>query len=240
MEKIGYPDRNSVTWPVAIAVFFSSTMLVPTDTAATQPLQPPSITGELPPPISAHKPVPELSLSEEKLLLNQVIRNIKAEQERLKQEAEARQKAQEEASRLKAAKARASKTVSRKLDYQVATSSDLLNYALSFQGVPYRWGGTNPETGLDCSGYTQLVFRKFGVNLPRTSAMQFRVGIGIARSGLLPGDLVFFSTNGAGASHVGIYLGDGKFISSTTRGVRVQDINDNYWGRYYRGARRVL
>ncbi|HZW83286.1 MAG TPA: NlpC/P60 family protein [Candidatus Deferrimicrobium sp.] len=245
MGKIGYQERNSMTLPVAMAVIFSGTMLLPADAAPSQNLQPPSLTCELPPLVMASPTEPELSWTEERSMIYRVMKEVKAEQEKLEQqkleqEAKVRQEAIKATSKLKAAKVRAPKTVSRNMTTLPSLAGNtMLNYALSFKGVPYRYGGTNPATGLDCSAFTQLVFASSGVELPRTASMQFRMGEGIAQSGLQPGDLVFFSTNGPGASHVGIFLGEGQFISTTNKGVSVQDMNDNYWGKYYRGARRV-
>jgi cell wall-associated NlpC family hydrolase len=239
--KIGCQDRNNMTLPVVMAVMFSGTMLLPADAAPSQIPQPPSLTCELPPLVIASPTEPELSWTEERSMIYRVMKEVKAEQEKLEQEAKARQEVIKANSKLKAAKARAPKIVSRNMS-TLSTSLDgntMLNYALSFRGVPYKYGGTNPATGLDCSAFTQMVFANSGVKLPRTAAMQFRMGEGIAKSGLQPGDLVFFSTNGPGASHVGIFLGEGQFISTTNKGVSVQDMNDNYWGKYYRGARRV-
>jgi cell wall-associated NlpC family hydrolase len=239
--KIGCQDRNNMTLPVVMAVMFSGTMLLPADAAPSQIPQPPSLTCELPPLVIASPTEPELSWTEERSMIYRVMKEVKAEQEKLEQEAKARQEANKATSKLKAAKVRAPKTVSRNMS-TLSLSLDgntMLNYALSFRGVPYKYGGTNPATGLDCSAFTQMVFANSGVKLPRTAAMQFRMGEGIAKSGLQPGDLVFFSTNGPGASHVGIFLGEGQFISTTNKGVSVQDMNDNYWGKYYRGARRV-
>lgn len=108
-------------------------------------------------------------------------------------------------------------------------------------GVSYRYGGTTPA-GFDCSGFVQYVFRKNGISLPRTSYDQFKAGKSIAKSELKPGDLVFFNTYGSGASHVGIYAGNAKFIhASTTKGVTYDSLNDPYyWSKKFIGARRVL
>jgi lipoprotein Spr len=83
--------------------------------------------------------------------------------------------------------------------------------ALDWLGVPYKWGGQT-KIGVDCSAMVQKVFKENGITLPRTSFEQFRTGIGIAKASLKKGDLVFFSTAGAGASHVGIFIGEGQFI----------------------------
>jgi cell wall-associated NlpC family hydrolase len=110
----------------------------------------------------------------------------------------------------------------------------------SFQyiGVPYVFGGTTPS-GFDCSGFVRYVYANAGVSLPRAADEQFESGYAV--SNLQPGDLVFFSTYTYGASHSGIYLGNGKFISATSSsGVRIDNLYDGYWGSCYIGARRVL
>lgn len=129
--------------------------------------------------------------------------------------------------------------VSRGRSQDIAVSR-ILAMAARFQGVPYLWGGTTPD-GFDCSGYTQYVFAQNGISLPRTADAQFEVGLPVTRSQLQPGDLVFFTTYEPGASHNGIYLGDGRFISaSSSRGVAVDRLDSSYWGQRYIGARRVV
>ncbi|CAA7602569.1 NlpC/P60 family [Acididesulfobacillus acetoxydans] len=115
----------------------------------------------------------------------------------------------------------------------------LIQHALTWLGVPYAWGGES-RTGIDCSAFTQKAFAFVGIHLARTTYEQFREGVGVARSCLIPGDLVFFSTGGPGASHVGIYLGGGEFVSATRRQVEIQPLADPYWVKAYRGGRRVL
>lgn len=124
---------------------------------------------------------------------------------------------------------------------EAASPSDLTKTALSYIGAPYKYGGTSITYGIDCSAYTQLVFSKLGVNLNRSSAGQYSQGTAVAKSNLQTGDLVFFNTSGRGISHVGIYIGSGKFVSATTsRGVAVDSIYDPYyWGNKYVGAKRV-
>ena len=117
--------------------------------------------------------------------------------------------------------------------------ANLLAAARSWLGVPYAWGGET-RTGVDCSALVQIVYRTIGIDLPRSSYEQFRVGVGIPQNQLQSGDLVFFSTNGPGASHVGIYLGDGLFISATRRQVEIQSLTLAYWQNAYRGSRRIV
>jgi lipoprotein Spr len=110
---------------------------------------------------------------------------------------------------------------------------------LSWQGISYKWGGRT-KAGVDCSGLVQRVFRENGIQLPRSSYEQFRVGVGIPKAKLETCDLVFFNTNGSGASHVGIYLGNGQFISATKNCVEIQSLDEPYWAKTYRGSRRVI
>ena len=117
---------------------------------------------------------------------------------------------------------------------------EILTYANTFTGVPYKFGGTTPA-GFDCSGYIRHVFQKVGVQLPRQADEQYTVGKKGEKQNLQPGDLVFFETYEPGVSHSGIYIGDGQFISATSSsGVAVADIDDSYWGPRYVGAKRVL
>ncbi len=117
---------------------------------------------------------------------------------------------------------------------------EMLTYANTFTGVPYKFGGTTPA-GFDCSGYIRHVFQKVGVQLPRQADEQYTVGKKVEKQNLQPGDLVFFETYEPGVSHSGIYIGDGQFISATSSsGVAVADIDDGYWGPRYVGAKRVL
>ncbi|MCQ9616868.1 C40 family peptidase [Paenalcaligenes niemegkensis] len=116
------------------------------------------------------------------------------------------------------------------------------NTALSFLGVKYRFGGENPSTGFDCSGLVSYVAEKsLGLKLPRQSAQMAKEGESVKRGQLEEGDLVFFNTRGARFSHVGIYLGDNKFVHAPRTGavVRVEDMTVAYWKNRYNGARRL-
>ena len=128
------------------------------------------------------------------------------------------------------------------LAYNKERADDLLMSAMALLGVSYRWGGTKPATGLDCSGFIQYVFRQaWNVNLPRTSSEMAKVGIPVNKSDLQPGDLVFFSRYGRRVGHVGLYIGDGKFIHAPSTGKKIQIANlDNvYYVKHYVGARRI-
>jgi len=114
----------------------------------------------------------------------------------------------------------------------------IVQTSFQYVGVPYVFGGTTPS-GFDCSGFVRYVYANAGIWLPRAADEQFESGYAV--SNLQPGDLVFFSTYTYGASHSGIYLGNGKFISATSSsGVRIDNLYDGYWGSCYIGARRVI
>ena len=119
----------------------------------------------------------------------------------------------------------------------------LVSNAMNAIGVRYRLGGTSAETGFDCSGFVRAMYQQtVGKMLPRTSAEQAAATSKIEKSELQPGDLVFFNTLRRAYSHVGIYLGDGKFIHAPRTGahVRVENMNISYWQTRFNGARRVL
>lgn len=120
------------------------------------------------------------------------------------------------------------------------SSTSLINSARTYLGVKYTYGGTT-SSGFDCSGYTQRAFQDVGITIPRTTSQQYATGTPVAKDNLKTGDLVFFNTDGKGASHVGIYVGSSRFIhASTSQGVMISSINDPYyWGSRYLGARRV-
>ncbi|HVJ75344.1 MAG TPA: C40 family peptidase [Casimicrobiaceae bacterium] len=122
-------------------------------------------------------------------------------------------------------------------------AQDLAMYALGLIGVDYRWGGETPDGGLDCSGLVRHVFQQVtGVTLPRTSKELSRIGAPIARGDLKAGDLVFFDTRSFAFSHVGIYLGDDRFIHAPSRGseVEIAELNNGYWRKHFNGARRLV
>jgi hypothetical protein len=119
----------------------------------------------------------------------------------------------------------------------------LVETAKRFVGVPYRWGGSSPGGGFDCSGLTQAVYQLNGLNLPRSSKIQYQAGEPVKQSQLSPGDLVFFATSGGGTvSHVGIYTGQNKFIHAPGRGKRIRTdrLSKRYFKTRYVGARTYL
>jgi cell wall-associated NlpC family hydrolase len=122
-------------------------------------------------------------------------------------------------------------------------TSELVMTAMGFLGVPYRRGGNDADTGFDCSGFVRSMYeRTIGLVLPRLAKDQAAATQPIAKTDLQPGDLVFFNTMKRAFSHVGIYVGEGKFIHSPKPGaqVRVEDMQQNYWARRFDGARRVI
>ncbi|MFC7373151.1 NlpC/P60 family protein [Fictibacillus iocasae] len=122
--------------------------------------------------------------------------------------------------------------------YGSINETSLISYAKQFTGVPYLWGGTSPS-GFDCSGYIYYVFKNSqSITLPRTASQMYTLGTKV--SSLAPGDLVFFSTYAPGASHVGIYIGGGNFISATSsKGVSIVPMSNTYWSARYIGAKRL-
>ena len=121
-------------------------------------------------------------------------------------------------------------------------ASDLVVTAIGFLGVPYRRGGNTAETGFDCSGFVRAMYQQtVGLILPRKAEQQAAATQKIERADLQPGDLVFFNTMRRAFSHVGIYVGEGKFIHSPKpgAGVRVESLGLAYWSHRFDGARRV-
>jgi len=122
-----------------------------------------------------------------------------------------------------------------------ARSPEMVFQALAAAGVPYRWGGQSPENGFDCSGLVAHVYREaFGIQLPHNARAQSRMGRQVSSTELIAGDLVFYNTERP-YSHVGIYLGDDRFIHAPRPGaaVRVENMRTDYWVRRFNGARRI-
>ncbi len=111
-----------------------------------------------------------------------------------------------------------------------------------FIGIPYRWGGDNVVEGMDCSGFVRAVYNLCGISIPRTSAEQFRTGEMVAREDLKDGDLVFFGSSSDKINHVGIYVGNGRFVHAPRRGdeIKASAIEDNYFSGRFVGAKRYF
>lgn len=122
-----------------------------------------------------------------------------------------------------------------------SSASKIISYGMSLIGTPYKYTGRSPK-GFDCSGFTSYVFdNAVGISLPHSSRDQARMGTSVEKSELRPGDIVYFNTNGSGVSHVGIYIGDNKFMhASTNRGVTLTSLSESYYVKRYMGARRIL
>ncbi|MGZ3521971.1 MAG: C40 family peptidase [Vulcanimicrobiaceae bacterium] len=131
------------------------------------------------------------------------------------------------------------KFASRILARTSTIAKNLTRSALRFLGTPYVFGGTS-TTGFDCSGYVQHVFAMMGMSIPRTADAQYYAGHKIV-GGMHAGDLVFFQTYAPGPSHVGIYLGNGRFVhASSSHGVMVSSLSDSYWAPKFIGAKRLI
>lgn len=126
----------------------------------------------------------------------------------------------------------------RNITYNVELGQEIADFAKKLVGKPYVYGSTGPNS-FDCSGFIVYVYRQFGISLPRTSQAQAYVGNRIGKSDLLPGDLVFSNTYGT-LSHVGIYIGNGKFVhaANSSTGVTISDMNDGYYGSRYAWSTR--
>jgi cell wall-associated NlpC family hydrolase len=126
-----------------------------------------------------------------------------------------------------------------------ATGAGPVEVARHYLGVPYVFGGTNPATGLDCSGLVQLVYGQVGLPLPRTAQQQFTATVRVPQDQLQPGDLVFFARTYTDPhdwiTHVGIYIGGGQQINAPTTGqvVSIQPVFSGFWGAHYAGGGRV-
>ena len=124
----------------------------------------------------------------------------------------------------------------------LAAPAALIQTALSLEGVPYQWGGDQPSTGFDCSGFVQYVLAQHNITAPRTSAEQFLLGKEVDLDQVRAGDLVFFSTVAPGASHVGLAVSTEEFVHAPAASgvVRVERVRASYWLTRYVGARRVF
>jgi len=128
------------------------------------------------------------------------------------------------------------------VDRATATAQDAIDQAIDLLGIRYRRGGSSPESGFDCSGFVNHVFREgLGLMLPRSSKEMSKSGQEVDRDELRPGDLVFFNTMRHAFSHVGIYLGDNQFVHAPRSGgrVRIEDLRQRYWTKRFNGARRI-
>ncbi|QOX79693.1 C40 family peptidase [Trichlorobacter lovleyi] len=134
------------------------------------------------------------------------------------------------------AKPPATKPGERDLGYIAARTAE------RFVGIPYQWGGTTVVDGMDCSGFTKAVYNLCGVNIPRTSREQYKAGNPVSKSELRDGDLVFFGASESSITHVGIYVGNGKFVHAPRRGeeIKTASVDESYFERRFVGARRYI
>lgn len=123
-----------------------------------------------------------------------------------------------------------------------ARSRAVLKNALSLSGIRYQYGGNSPETGFDCSGFVRYVYQQAAnLSLPHSAKAISQIGQSIPKHELQPGDLVFFNTLKSAFSHVGIYMGNGRFIHAPSSGgkVRIENMQENYWKNRFNGAQRI-
>lgn len=117
----------------------------------------------------------------------------------------------------------------------------IVSFSKQYLGTPYVWGGTSLTSGVDCSGFVYSVYKNFGITLSRSSSgMYSSNGVSVVKSELMPGDLLFFNTNGSGISHVGMYIGNNQYIHAASINVKISNLNDKYSLNTYVGAKRVL
>ena len=122
-------------------------------------------------------------------------------------------------------------------------TNEVVSNAMVLIGIPYRWGGNTPESGLDCSGFVRYVYNStHGIELPRRAIDMVRAGELVAVNDLQPGDLVFFNTLGPRYSHVGVYVGEGRFVhaSNPRTGVRIDRLSNRYYAQRFEGAGSLL
>lgn len=189
----------------------------------------------------------EAGLAERKRLLSSIqgeIVRLKAEEARrqayLRRQAAARLLAQQEAQQQAIDQAVVG-AVAETPEIAVAPPSKygaVVGIAMQYLGIPYRWGGSSPTSGFDCSGFVAYVYAQVGVSLPHHAASQYNYGVPVAQSDLQPGDLVFFD----GLGHMGIYIGAGQFIHSPHTGdvVKISSLYAGWYAATYVGARRIL
>lgn len=123
-----------------------------------------------------------------------------------------------------------------------ADAAELILRSLGLLGVEYRFGGNTPASGLDCSGFVRHVYREaLGLTLPRRADEMSAIGTPLTRTQLRPGDLVFFNTLGRPFSHVGLYMGEGRFVHAPSTGnvIRVEPLSARYWAQRFEGGRRI-
>lgn len=126
---------------------------------------------------------------------------------------------------------------------EAAIRKSLVQTAEKYKGLPYCWGGDSVDEGFDCSGLASAVYRLHGLSLPRTAQSQYEAGVPVSLNRIQPGDLVFFSmSSGRGVTHVGIYIGGGRFIHapSNRKSIRINSLNNPYYRRRFAGARRYI
>ncbi len=130
------------------------------------------------------------------------------------------------------------------IPYSKILGEEIVDYGKQFIGTPYRWGGNDLKRGVDCSGLTREVYKTFDIDISRVSYMQAKDGKRVAKSELIPGDLVFFDTSGRNRgkiSHVGIYAGADRFLHADgTRGVMISSLNSPYYTRNYVTGARII
>ena len=127
-----------------------------------------------------------------------------------------------------------------RVDPAPSSSHNAAGVALKMVGKPYRYGGESPSSGFDCSGLVQFSFRQAGIRVPRSTEQQLRQSRAVKRADLRRGDLLFFDQEGKKHSHVGIYLGDGRFVHAPSSGkrVRVDRLDSRYWQAHLSAVRR--